>query len=323
MKTTIIGAGAIGTALAQAIAQSNEREVMLLSIEKAVVDSINNDSINSKYFPTIKLSSHIKATSQPEVLKTSEIVFMAIPSTAVVDYVLQHAHFINPSAILVNLAKGFAPDGLTIAESLSQHSEFVICTMKGPTFARELMNQMPTAFTLAGNNINDLQQFRGIFEHSPVYIDFSNDVRGVEMLSILKNIYAIIIGIVDANFNSANLRSLVLTQAFAEMRDIMKIFGGREETMFKYCGIGDFTLTSLNDLSRNRTLGLLIGKGFFTENISDKVVLEGKIAVNVICRQLAERGIHSDVFHMMLDLREVFSGNYDVSSFVNGMLHRF
>lgn len=322
-KITILGAGAIGTALAQAITQSDDRRVVLLSIEQNVVDSINQNRINNKYFPTIKLNRNISATTNPDVLQQADLIFMAIPSTAVVDYVLKHKDFINPYAILVNLAKGFAPDRLTIAESLAKHTNYDVCTMKGPTFARELMNQMPTAFTIATNNPVNIKFFEDIFKDSPVFIDSTNDIRGVEILSILKNIYAIIVGIVDANFNSPNLRSMVLTRAFAEMKNILKIYGGREETMFNYCGIGDFTLTALNDLSRNRTLGLLIGKGFFTENISDKVVLEGKIAVNVICNDLEERNTDKKIYQIMLELKKVFDGNYDVSAFVNQLLRNF
>lgn len=111
-------------------------------------------------------------------------------------------------------------------------------------------------------------------------------IKGVEILSILKNIYAIVIGIVDAHFNSPNLRSLVLTKSFSEMRDILTLMGGKQETMFKSCGIGDFTHTALNDLSRNRTLGLLIGKGFFTEHVSHELVLEGRNAVNILYQEL-------------------------------------
>jgi glycerol-3-phosphate dehydrogenase (NAD(P)+) len=192
--------------------------------------------------------------------------------------------------------------------------------MKGPSFAREIINNLPTAFTLASKKDKHFKLFDSIFENTSVQMDYTTDVMGVELASILKNIYAIIVGIVDANFDSPNLRSLILTKAINEMRVIISKFGGEEYTMFNYCGFGDFTLTALNDLSRNRTLGLLIGKGFFTDYISEKVVLEGKVAVNVFVEEIAKkRGVKTKNL-MLKELYKVFNDeDYDINNFVNNI----
>jgi len=100
------------------------------------------------------------------------------------------------------------------------------------------------------------------------------------------------------------------------------IFGGNEKTLFNYCGIGDFALTSLNDLSRNRTLGLLIGKGFFTDYISEKVVLEGRIAVDVFYKKIKKMGVETEQFPIMAELYKVFNNTYDISGFVGKILSR-
>src|SRR5205085_6781778 len=101
--------------------------------------------------------------------------------------------------------------------------------------------------------------------------------------SALKNIYAIVLGNIDAKFNSANTRFLFLTKSISEIKIILKALGGREETIFLSCGLGDLSLTALNDLSRNRTLGLLIGKGFYNkETFNNVVVLEGIKTVKLL-----------------------------------------
>jgi glycerol-3-phosphate dehydrogenase (NAD(P)+) len=128
-----------------------------------------------------------------------------------------------------------------------------------------------------------------------------------------------VLGIVDAHFNSPNLRFLVLTKAFDEMRRIMLNAGGQEASMFRYCGYGDFSLTALNDLSRNRTLGLLIGKGFFSKDISDKVVLEGKMAVSTICNDILDGDAVME-YPMIFELNKIFDNNYDISDFVGNIL---
>jgi len=131
----------------------------------------------------------------------------------------------------------------------------------------------------------------------------------------------VILGIVDAQFNSANLQFLILTKAFREMRRVLLSFGGQEATLFRYCGYGDFGLTALNDLSRNRTLGLLIGKGFFTEHVSHELVLEGKTAVNVFYRELSKRMSVEDQFPIIAELFKIFNSKYDISDFVERILN--
>lgn len=316
----IIGAGTIGTALGNTLAKKPGYDVKLLSIEEEVVTSIKETRYNSKYFPNIKLSKFLKATSNVKELKKADIVFLAIPSNVTVDYTLSVCEYIPKDAILLNMAKGFSKGHDTITESLSSKLPNPVCSFKGPTFARELINKLPTAFTVGSEHVEHDGIFHDLFSNTQIHIDFTTDVKGVELLSILKNIYAIGMGIVDAHFNSANLRFLFLTKAFNEMKDILLKYGGREDTLFKYCGYGDFGLTALNDLSRNRTLGLLIGKGFFTNDISDKVVLEGKIAVSVFCDEFAKSNARSCHYPIMAELYKVFNGNYDVSNFVNEVI---
>ncbi|MDX9905829.1 MAG: 2-dehydropantoate 2-reductase N-terminal domain-containing protein [Bacteroidales bacterium] len=315
----LIGAGAIGTALGNAMAKNDWNDVTLISIEEDVVESINSGHINRKYFPGIILHPGLKATQDTDILKRAEYIFMAIPSVETVKYLEKNHDLVPANAIIINLAKGFGEHNCTIIRCLQEILPNRICPMKGPTFARDIINNQPTAFTIGSENPELFAEFKRIFSNTNIYLDFSTDVLGVEILSILKNIYAIVAGITDASFDAPNLRSLVLTKAFREMRAILVEFGGQEQTMFTYSGFGDFTLTALNDLSRNRTLGLLIGKGFFTREMSDKVVLEGKIAVNVLADVLANRGL-SEKFPILMELHKVFTTHYDLSQFVDRII---
>jgi len=320
LKICFIGSGAISTAMGNVLAQKGKYEIYLLSVEQDVVDSISNDHINRKYFPNIDLEHSLKATFDKTILKDSDIIFLGIPSSIMVSYMQENAKYIGEVAVIVNLAKGFGDGQKTIPQSLARIIPNQIVSMKGPSFAREIINNMPTAFTLASKRDKYFKLFGTVFKDTSIYLDYSTDVMGVELASILKNIYAIIVGIVDAHFDSPNLRSLILTKAINEMRVIISKFGGEEYTMFNYCGFGDFTLTALNDLSRNRTLGLLIGKGFFTDYISEKVVLEGKVAVNVFVEEIAKkRGIKTKDL-MLKELYKVFNDDkYDINNFVSNI----
>lgn len=316
-----LGAGSIGTALGNSLAVRSDLHVSLLSIEKDVVETITNSHINQKYFPNIRLNHALNATTDQNILKNADLVFIAIPSVAVVDYMQVIRLLLPENAILVNLAKGFGCHDQIISQCLAEHLPNPVCALKGPSFAREIVNNSPTSFTLASPDIELCKLLEPIFDETNLFVDTTTDLLGVEILSIIKNIYAILIGIVDAHFNSPNLRFMMFTRAFNEMRKILIHFGGHEETMFHYCGIGDFGLTALNDLSRNRTLGLLIGKGFFNEGIPNKVVLEGRIAMSIILKKLVESEMPETGYHMMLQLDKVFAGNTDIAEFVNKMIN--
>lgn len=318
-EVVFIGSGAIASSLGNILAK-NDIRVKLLSIEEDVVKSINETHINPKYFPSFRLHPALKASTDKASLKSAELIFLAIPSNAVVEYVKSNKDFFNPKAIIVNLAKGFGSDSELIPDCLNPLVENPIASMKGPSFAREILNDQPTAFTIASANKSAFQLLEHAFDNTTIHLDFTTDIKGVEYASILKNIYAIIIGIVDASFDSPNLRSLVLSKAINEMKDLMTGFGGQSQTIFNYCGFGDFSLTALNDLSRNRTLGLLIGKGFFSQDISQKVVLEGRIAVNIFYDQLQTKGISENEYPLMSELYKVFNSTYDTGKFVNNIL---
>lgn len=320
-KIVFVGSGAIATALGNVLARKGIYDVTLLSIEEEVVESINNQRLNAVYFPNVKLSRYLKATTDINILRDAEIIFMAIPSTAVVDYLSEKKDYINPDTIIVNLAKGFGKNYRLIPDCLVEILPNPLMMMKGPSFAREIINRQETGFTLASHFNDNFTAVDELFENTNVRFDFSNDVNGVEYSSILKNIYAIIIGMLDANFDSANMRSLIITKAINEMRNLIISFGGKETTMFNYCGFGDFSLTALNDMSRNRTLGLLIGKGFFNSGISEKVVLEGRIAVDVFYQKLNDNNINLDKYPLMSELYHVFNdADYQTNKFIKNIL---
>ena len=324
MKEVIfVGSGAISTAIGNVLARKAVYNVTLLSIEEEVVESINEQRINIAYFPNVKLSRNIKATTNIDVLKNAEVIFMAIPSTAVVGYLKNNKQYINPNAIIVNLAKGFGKDDRLIPECIMEFMSNPILTMKGPSFAREIINRQETGFTLASYNTEHFNEVAELFENTNIHFDFSTDMDGVEYASIMKNIYAIVIGLLDANYDSANMRSLIITKAINEMRSLLINFGGKDITMFNYCGFGDFSLTALNDMSRNRTLGLLIGKGFFNSGISEKVVLEGRIAVDVFYQKVQDSHIDINAYPLMSELYHVFNDNdYPIKKFIKNILNK-
>ena len=283
MKIFVIGAGAFGTAISNALCQNSANQVFLWSNIKEDALEINKTKVNENYFPNRKLHDNLRIVYNQADILNADVIFLAIPSGSILDFIEDNKCSIKENALIVNLAKGLYKEGLTPVDLLKSMLPNEIITLKGPSYAIEVLNNSPTIFTLGFYKQTQYEIISQIFRNTNLFLDYSTDIRGVEILSVVKNIYSIVLGIVDAKYNSANTRFMILTKAFKEIRIILEALGGHRDTLFLSCGFGDFGLTALNDLSRNRTLGLLIGKGFYNSStVDNSVVLEGVNAMSIV-----------------------------------------
>jgi glycerol-3-phosphate dehydrogenase (NAD(P)+) len=306
----IYGAGAFGTSLAQCMVHQRKK-IYLVCRSKAVEREINENHTNSKYLPGSILSPDLEAISQDSRLIKPAIIFFAVPSNSIIDVLEKHCENFHEESILVNLAKGLHSDGSTITSAMEKYSRQPICSLKGPTFSNELISHLPSALTLAYSDEFQKSLITSLFKKSNISLDYTTDVTGVEYLGALKNIYAIVIGIVDAYSNSANTRFMVLTKAANEAREALMDLGARSDTLLKYCGIGDLGLTALNDQSRNRTLGLLIGKGFFSFATTNNIILEGLNSLSIFVNLLPD----TDKYPLLMGLYNLIYNNLTLHEF--------
>ena len=284
MNILVLGAGTFGTAIANELSVNTENNVVLFSRNKDKVEEINNYNTNKSCFPNKHLTKFLSATSDKNDIKQADVIFIALPSSVIIENLGALQSYFKQDVLLVNLSKGLFTNGVTIVESIQEKLQITnIVTLKGPSFAVEVMEHADTLLTLGYSTKEQYEIINKIIIDTAFHIDCTTDIRGVEVLSVLKNIYALVLGVVDAKYNSPNTRFMILTKAFSEVRVLLRALGGANDTLFLACGFGDLCLTSLNDLSRNRTLGLLIGKGFFSADYkSNSVILEGLKAVDLV-----------------------------------------
>jgi glycerol-3-phosphate cytidylyltransferase len=284
MKIIVLGAGAFGTAIANELSENTKNNVILFSRNKDKVYEINLHNTNKSCFPNKYLTKNLTATHDKNKIKSADIIFIALPSNVIIENLKSLKSYFSQSVLFVNLSKGLLANGETIVDRVKiELNTGHVVSLKGPSFAVEVMEHADTLLTLGYSTKEQYEIINRIIKDTALHIDCTTDIQGVEVLSVLKNIYALVLGVVDAKYNSPNTRFMILTKAFSEVRVLLMALGGSKDTLFLACGVGDLCLTSLNDLSRNRTLGLLIGKGFYNPDYkSNSVILEGLKAVNLV-----------------------------------------
>ncbi len=295
MKVSIVGAGSFGTSLAKVVSK-NSSSVNLFARNIEVIDCINTKSVNKNYFPSVVLNKNIKCfdTNQDSSeLAGSDFIFFALPSGVTREV----AEFISNSigtVPILSTAKGIEfPSLLTMSQVIKEvtGSERVY-SFSGPTFADEIINGSFTSATIGINNDQDKNKIKEVLNIPQLKFDYSEDVKGVELCGVLKNIYSIATGIFDSFSNSNNEHHAFLNLCFREMNVILNKYSDDRELILRFCAFGDFSMTTNSDKSRNRTLGLMVGKGMLNLNeFNPSIIFEGLKSVNAIEEMCDKKGL--------------------------------
>lgn len=294
-SVAVIGAGAWGTALGYCVAQ-NKTQTVIWAFEKEVVESINNKSENSLYLPGFKAPAGISATSDmAEAVDGASLIIYAVPSKFMRLIYEKLGEVISPGQIIVSLTKGIETGTLSLpsdvaAEILPENFIGRYCCLSGPTFAKELVKNIPTAATIASLDNNSLALIDGMLSSPSLRLFAHDDIKGAELGGAIKNVIAIAAGISDGLGFGHNTRAAIITRGLAEMTRLGVAMGAKARTFSGLSGMGDLVLTCAGDLSRNRTLGLRIGKGEKPEEIisSMTAVAEG-MTTSLSVHHLAEK----------------------------------
>lgn len=319
MKISIVGSGAFGTAIGSILANNLKNDVVIISRNSTQANNINTSGYNTDYLDGIKLSNKLKATTDFEQLRVADLVLLAIPSRAIHSFLCMYAGHIRSTAIVGNLAKGYISE---TQELITDHISSVlgsclnVASIKGPTFAQDLLRSPVSGLTIAASQPHHRECLITLFHDSGISIDIASSMEELEYLSILKNVYAIVLGIVESKFSNPNLRSVIFTNCLAEMKLVADYCCGFSTNVFLYAGVGDLLLTGLNDHSRNRTLGLMIGKGFIKPggNIQG-VVTEGLNAISFISSRL--KYLNHNPPNILQGVNDLMKGETDVRTFVH------
>jgi glycerol-3-phosphate dehydrogenase (NAD(P)+) len=260
----VLGGGSWGTALSIHLGREGRR-VRLWARDPALVDEMMRTSANTRYLPGLSLPSSVRATASLDAaLDGAGVVVVAVPSHGLRAVVRAAAPKITDGTVVVSAAKGLEVDSLQrMSQVIDQETRgrAPVVVLSGPTFASEVARGLPAAVLAASSNhaaAADVQeQFRG----RGLRLYASDDVAGVEIGGALKNVIAIAAGVVEGLGLGHNAMAALITRGLAEISRLACAEGARRDTLAGLSGLGDLVLTCTGDLSRNRHVGVELGRG--------------------------------------------------------------
>jgi glycerol-3-phosphate dehydrogenase (NAD(P)+) len=319
VKLGIIGGGAWGTALAQ-VASAGGHDTLLWALEPEVVDSINRTRQNELFLPGIQLNETIRATKNLLDLKASDAWLVVTPAQHMRAVLAQASECDRP---MVLCSKGIEEKSGELLHRVAKQAcpDAPVAVLSGPTFAHEVARGLPTAVTLAAEDLQLAERLRERIAQPTFRIYVSDDVAGAEIGGAIKNVLAIACGVVEGRGLGQNARAALIGRGFAEMTRFGLAFGARRETLAGLSGLGDLVLTCSSTSSRNYSLGKGIGEGRPAgELLSDrKTVAEGAFTAPVLARLAREKGIEMPIVDAVDAL---ISGRATVDQALDALLSR-
>jgi glycerol-3-phosphate dehydrogenase (NAD(P)+) len=307
-KAAIVGAGSWGTALAVHLARSG-RDVHLWGRDDALIRELVARRANPTYLPDVGIPAAVTPTSSlGEALARAQCVIVAVPSHGLRAVMREAAALIPHDAVIVSATKGLEPEThLRMSEVIrAEVADRQVVVLSGPSFAAEVARGLPAALVVAAPDtereaVAAVQQDLG---GSSIRLYASDDVIGVELGAALKNVIAIAAGAVEALELGHNALAALITRGLVEISRLAGAMGARRETIGGLSGLGDLVLTCTGTLSRNRHVGIELGRGRSLSSIlaGMRMVAEGVTTTSAVLALGQEHGVELPIAVQMADV---------------------
>lgn len=274
---SVLGAGSWGTALALQAAK-NGYDTLIWGHSKQHVEALGRDRENRRYLPGFVFPDNLRVTDDlREAVDFSHLLLISVPSHAFKGTLLSLKHFLGESPKIAWATKGFdSEEGLLLSQVVTGvlGRDIETAVLSGPTFAREVAADLPTAVTIASSSEAFAAQLAGILHNQRFRTYTSADIIGVQVGGAGKNVLAIAAGIADGLGFGANTRAALITRGLTEIMRLGIRLGGQSDTFMGLTGLGDLVLTCTDNQSRNRRFGLALGQGKSREQAVAEIAQE-------------------------------------------------
>ena len=286
-RIAILGSGAWGTAMALSLARCESRHgIVLWSYSATTASALSRQRENSRYLPGFPLPDQVRNThSLADAVGDAEQVLFVVPSEYVRSVCSAASSFFQPGQALISATKGLEDRTyLRVSQILGEVTaarrlRSPIAVLSGPSFAKEVAHGLPAALTVASSDAAFAAHLQHTWTTPSLRLYTNDDVIGVELGGALKNVIAIATGIAAGLELGHNAIAALITRGIAEVTRLATACGGKQETLAGLSGIGDLVLTCTGALSRNRTVGLELGRGRPLGEVM--LALDGKVAEGV------------------------------------------
>ena len=265
LKVTVFGSGSFGMAMGTLVAR-NGFDVVVLTRREEVARGINDEHRNPTHLKEFALPENLKATTDAdEALRGTSFIVHCIPLQSTKVFLEGIREKIEPEVPIVSTSKGLHTETLEmmheiIPNALGRPGQ-PVAFLSGPTFAQDIMTNTPSGAVLASKDIMMSRKLAHLFSGPTMRVYPSEDVIGVQVGGALKNVIAILAGVAEGMGLGVNTVALLVTRGCREINRLAVAMGGQEHTMNGLAGIGDLMLTCLGGLSRNKRVGMELGKG--------------------------------------------------------------
>ncbi|MBS0286396.1 MAG: NAD(P)-dependent glycerol-3-phosphate dehydrogenase [Proteobacteria bacterium] len=297
----VLGAGSFGTALAIYLAKQLHH-VVLWSHHADEVEKMQSARLNAHYLPGFSFppTLSVKASLDEAFDEVGEKakILIVVPSYAFADVILQIKPYLGPKMGLLWATKGLTQDGQFLHTVCQKHCAHVpLGILSGPSFAKEVAMGLPTAVSIATDTPSFGEQLLQAFHSDTFRIYLSQDLIGVQLGGVVKNVLAIAVGMSDGLGFGANARAALITRGFAELCRLGKVLGAQLPTLMGLSGMGDIVLTCTDNQSRNRRFGLALGEGRNIIEAEKAIgqVVEGKTNAKQVLALARKMGIEMPI----------------------------
>lgn len=317
LQVGIIGFGNLGSAVAKVIAD-NGHQVLVWEFDQAVVTELNEQHKNTRYLAGVTFAQNVSATSIiADVFKRADIVFVTLPSRFIESVLAEYANNADSAVALVNMSKGINAQSHETAFQTMQRlfPDNPLAMLAGPSIANEFARGVVTGVVAASSDNSVPLLIAQAMNNNSFAVAGYDDALGVELGGVLKNIYALGMGLFDKHSqNGLNFVGAYLTQALREMNDLGTAIGAKPESFYQLSGVGDLITTAMSDDSHNRSMGRLIAEGKSVEQVTEMmgVLPEGYNTLAVALTIAGQKNIQLPLAEL---LHQVINNNLSLDDF--------
>ncbi len=304
MKVSILGSGAYGLALSS-ILHSNQIDTKMWTFSEEEAKELNKNKHSNKIDYIIP-QELIVSTDLKEVIDGTDLIVISVPAFAFENVVIELKKYINKKQVVLIATKGIQQDTcLFLSDVFSKYLKNKYAVISGPTFAIDIIKQVPIGFSLATKSRKAEKIIRKCFENSTTKFRKTRDVIGIEICGSIKNVMAIASGMLDGMGVTDSTRALFLTESMNDIKELIDALGGNKKSILSFAGFGDILMTCTSKNSRNFSFGYIIGSGSSKEEIDSylkNTTVEGMYTLKSIHKLVRSKKVKMPIINLIYDI---------------------